>query len=104
MFVVRSEEIVSPGATREHETYQMQSLEVSRRQPGFIRELRAVYMGNFAHRLVYQMWDNKEAYLHILEECLWNGAGLTPHLPGHCSDPELGEPARQPASDCAPGT
>lgn len=63
MFVLRSEQVISPGRNEDYAAYQEQSMGAARQQPGFLWEVRLVYLGNFARRLVYQGWETREARL-----------------------------------------
>lgn len=36
MFVLRSEQVISPGSREDYEAYQPECMEVARHQPGFL--------------------------------------------------------------------
>src|SRR5262245_30175976 len=59
MFVLRSDQLVHPASTQDYDDYQRHSLDISSQQPGFLRELRLVYLGNVARRVTYQMWQQQ---------------------------------------------
>ncbi|MBM2826238.1 MAG: hypothetical protein HW403_302, partial [Dehalococcoidia bacterium] len=63
MFVLRREQTIDFGRVSEYDAYQKQSLEAVKHQPGFLRDLTALSLGNHAHRLLYQIWTSKEAFL-----------------------------------------
>ncbi len=71
MFVLRSEQVISPGRAEDYDAYQLHSLEAARGQPGFLWEIRLRYLGNYAKRLTYQLWESKEARLTYSRGAAW---------------------------------
>ena len=71
MFVLRSEQVISPGSREDYEAYQRKCMEAARHQPGFRGEVRLVYLGNYARRLMYQVWEHQEARLAFSHSDRW---------------------------------
>jgi heme-degrading monooxygenase HmoA len=73
MFVLRSDQLIHPGSTQDYDAYQRRSLDISSQQPGFLRELRLVYLGNTARRVMYQMWQEQADRVAYSRSDRWFG-------------------------------
>lgn len=71
MFVLRSEQTISPGKTADYLVYQASSMEAVQQQPGFLWDIRMIYLGNYARRLIYQAWESREARLNYSRGSAW---------------------------------
>lgn len=71
MFITRIEQEISPGRTEDYVRYQELSLAAVMEQPGFLWDIRMMFLGNYARRVTYQAWGSREARLSYSRGADW---------------------------------